>query len=79
MAKDITLGIEKQTFKNLRLRTSDAAAYCGLSKSTFDKYRITGEGPAFLKLGRAVVYDLKDLDFWMESNRFTSTSEVGLE
>ncbi len=61
--------------KSFRLRTSDAAKYCGLSKSTFDKYRITGEGPAFLKLGRAVVYNLADLDNWLESKRVHSTSE----
>lgn len=60
---------------NIRMRTADAAKYCGLSKSTFDKYLITGEGPMFLKLGRSVVYNLSDLDEWLESKRFRSTSE----
>lgn len=59
-------------------RTADAAAYCGLSKSTFDKYRLTGQGPAFLKLGRAVAYRVSDLDEWLESNRFKSTSEFAV-
>jgi predicted DNA-binding transcriptional regulator AlpA len=59
-----------------RKRTTDAAAYCGLSKSTFDKYRLTGEGPAFLKLGRSVVYDVADLDAWLNSKRRHSTSET---
>lgn len=57
-----------------RLRTADAASYCGLSKSTFDKYRLTGEGPAFLKLGRSVVYDTADLDTWLTANRQSSTA-----
>lgn len=61
--------------QNIRLKTPDAAAYCGLSKSTFDKYRITGAGPVFLKLGRSVVYNRSDLDLWLDSNRFSSTSE----
>ncbi len=61
---------------NKRLRTADAAAYCGLSKSTFDKYRLTGEGPIFIKLGRSVVYDTGDLDSWMEDSKQTSTSQT---
>jgi len=59
-----------------RLRTIDAASYCGLSKSTLDKYRLTGEGPVFIKLGRVVVYDVTDLDTWLNSNKFHSTSEI---
>jgi predicted DNA-binding transcriptional regulator AlpA len=58
-----------------RLRTADAAAYCASSKSTFEKYRLTGEGPAYIKLGRVVVYDLQDLDSWLTSHRRMSTSQ----
>ena len=57
------------------LRTPEAADYCGLTKSTFDKYRITGEGPVFVKRGRAVIYDLTDLDNWMEEGKRRSTSQ----
>jgi predicted DNA-binding transcriptional regulator AlpA len=60
-----------------RLRTADAAAYCASSKSTFEKYRLTGEGPAYIKIGRVVVYDRDDLDTWLASHRRMSTSEQG--
>lgn len=60
---------------NHRLRTADAAAYCASSKSTFEKYRLTGEGPAYIKLGRVVVYDLEDLNTWLASHRRMSTSD----
>ena len=30
--------------------TSEAAAYCRSAKSTFDKLRLTGGGPRFIKL-----------------------------
>jgi predicted DNA-binding transcriptional regulator AlpA len=60
-----------------RLRTADAAAYCASSKSTFEKYRLTGEGPAYIKIGRVVVYDRDDLDSWLASHRRLSTSEQG--
>lgn len=65
--------------QNCRLRTADAASYCASSKSTFEKYRLTGEGPAYIKLGRVVVYDLEDLNTWLASNRRMSTSEQGAE
>lgn len=60
---------------NQMLRTPDAAAYCGISKSTLDKYRITGQGPAYIKLGRAVVYDISDLNRWLVERKVRSTSE----
>ncbi len=58
-----------------RLRTRDAATYVGSSSSTLEKYRLTGEGPAFIKLGRVVVYDTEDLDRWMADRRCRSTSD----
>ncbi len=60
---------------NPRLRTTDAAAYCGSTKSTFEKYRLTGEGPAYSKIGRVVVYDKADLEIWLNSKKHNSTSE----
>jgi predicted DNA-binding transcriptional regulator AlpA len=58
------------------LRTPEAAFYCGSSPSTFEKLRLVGGGPRFIKLGRRVVYDPADLDTWLASNRRASTSEV---
>ncbi len=58
------------------VRTPGAAAYCGLKESTFEKFRIRGEGPRFIRLGRrAVGYDLADLEKWLDERRFLSTSE----
>ncbi|KQQ38335.1 hypothetical protein ASG19_04590 [Rhizobium sp. Leaf306] len=56
------------------LRTEDAASYTGLSASTLTKLRLTGGGPEYIKLGKAVVYDLADLDVWLSSKRRRSTS-----
>ena len=58
------------------LRTKDAAAYIGLSKSTLEKMRVTGGGPPFIKMGKTVVYDVTDLDAWMAERRFRSTAEA---
>jgi len=45
------------------LTTDQAAALLALGRSTLEKWRCTGAGPKFLKLGaRRVGYDKADLD-----------------
>ena len=58
------------------LKTPEAAAHVGLSKPTLERFRITGEGPRYCKLGGAVRYRIADLDAWLESRVVCSTSEV---
>ena len=59
------------------LDTRAAAAHLGLSPRTLDRYRVSGEGPAFYKLGTRVRYRLADLEAWAESRRRRSTSDDG--
>jgi predicted DNA-binding transcriptional regulator AlpA len=62
------------------VRTPEAAAHAGASTSTFEKYRIHGGGPPYCKLGpKLVVYDLDELDKWLEARRRLSTSDPGEE
>lgn len=56
--------------------TREAAAYCRLGKPTLERFRITGEGPAYLKLGGAVRYRRCDLDAWLATRLTRSTSEA---
>ena len=51
------------------LDTRQAAAYLGLSPKTLIKMRITGEGPRYAKVGRRVIYDMADLDAWVEERK----------
>ncbi len=60
------------------LDTRAAAAHLGLSPRTLDRYRVSGEGPEFYKLGSRVRYRLADLEAWAESRRRRSTSDEGL-
>ncbi|MEQ1708782.1 MAG: helix-turn-helix domain-containing protein [Terricaulis sp.] len=58
------------------LDVRQAAARLGLSKSTLDKMRCRGVGPKFVKsTDRAVRYDPKDLDSWVEKRRRQSTGQ----
>jgi len=58
-----------------RFRVRKAAEYIDMSTSWLAKRRMRGDPPAFLKIGRAVVYDQGELDAWLRSCRRQSTSE----
>lgn len=58
------------------LETEPAAQRLSLSPRTLEKWRMTGRGPTFMKLGRRVLYSETDLTAFAESRRRTSTSEA---
>lgn len=58
-----------------KVRTGGAASYSGLAESTLEKLRVSGDGPRYIRVGRVVVYDLDDLDEWLNSHKRNSTSE----
>lgn len=59
-----------------KLTTYEAANYLRLALSTLAKLRCFGGGPRFAKVGpRRVVYDKDDLDEWLASRSYRSTSE----
>jgi hypothetical protein len=63
--------------KRPMLGTHEAADYLKIARQTLAKFRVTGEGPAFYKLGRQVVYDPDDLDRWTSEKKRRSTSDRG--
>jgi excisionase family DNA binding protein len=59
------------------LSQRDAAALLGLSPRTLERYRVTGQGCRYTKLGRRVLYRADDLEAWIASRVRTSTSDLG--
>ena len=58
------------------LRTRDAAPRVGLTPATLEKLRVIGGGPPFYRVGpKRIFYDPADLDCWVRSKKFASTSE----
>ncbi|MBF0183717.1 MAG: helix-turn-helix domain-containing protein [Magnetococcales bacterium] len=57
------------------LRQEQAAAHIGLAPPTLEKMRFRGDGPAYSKIGRVVVYDRDLLDEWVTSRTINSTSQ----
>lgn len=58
-----------------RLHRKQAAEFLGVSLSWLDKARISGLGPVFVTMGGRVLYDSRDLEAFIDSNRHSSTSE----
>jgi len=55
--------------------TKQTADYLKLSVSTLNRMRGTGEGPTYAKIGRRIIYELSDLDAWVEARKRTFTGE----
>lgn len=58
-----------------KLSAVEAAAYMGISRSWLDKTRLHGGGPAYLKVGRRVVYDVVELERWLSTRARAHTSQ----
>ncbi len=58
------------------LTTQEAGRYLGLATSTLNKWRCHGDGPVFIKLGRAVRYRKEDLGDFLAKCAKHSTSQA---
>ncbi|HAS89510.1 MAG TPA: DNA-binding protein [Desulfovibrio sp.] len=58
------------------LSTKEAAEKLGLSPGTLEVWRCLGKGPRYIKIGRRVGYDLKDLDAYVESCKVVPLEEM---
>ena len=65
--------------EGILLNTEQAAKRFGLSPRTLERYRVTGEGPEYVKLGHAVRYSVSALNRWLKGRTRRSTSDDGGE
>ena len=67
--------METQPVKRRLLTDPEAATYIGMSISFLRQGRMEGRranrspGPPFIKMGKAIRYDIQDLDAWLAANR----------
>ncbi|MCZ8283538.1 helix-turn-helix domain-containing protein [Aquidulcibacter sp.] len=60
------------------LTVEDAASHLKISKHTLNRWRVTGEGPPFIKYGpRLIRYLVTALDEWAQERMFANTSQYG--
>jgi predicted DNA-binding transcriptional regulator AlpA len=56
------------------IKDTEAAKRLGLEVATLRRWRWSGKGPAFVKVGSAVRYDPAIIDQFIDGNRRSSTS-----
>jgi hypothetical protein len=56
--------------------TNTLATITGVSASTWNKRRLTGDTPPFIKVGRSVRYHLPTARAWMTDRQRRSTSDI---
>jgi hypothetical protein len=56
------------------LDTAQAAQYTGYGVGTLERYRISGAGAVYSRVGRRVLYHRDDLDEWLRLGLRRSTS-----
>jgi hypothetical protein len=47
----------------------------GVTEGCLAKWRVTGEGPAFIRVQRRIAYDPRDVQVWLDARRVQSTSQ----
>lgn len=57
------------------LTSNEASMALRLSKRTLERWRVSGDGPPYVKAGRRVLYRSEDLLDWTASHIVRSTSQ----
>jgi predicted DNA-binding transcriptional regulator AlpA len=57
------------------LTQRQCAEALGLSERTLERFRVSGVGPKFVRMGKSVRYRLSDVEVWLASRVVGSTSE----
>jgi excisionase family DNA binding protein len=50
------------------LTLDDVVAYLGIPKNTLYRWRVDGEGPRAMKIGKHLRYRRTELEAWLEKN-----------
>lgn len=55
------------------LEIEEVAALLHVSRSLLAKWRMTGRGPRFMKVGRRILYECGEVSRWLEAQERSST------
>jgi len=58
------------------LPSPKVANLLGIKPGTLRAWRVLGKGPRFIRIGGSVFYRVSEVESWLKSHEFSSTSEV---
>jgi predicted DNA-binding transcriptional regulator AlpA len=70
--------MEEEAMKQL-LNEKEVEQVFGLNRRTLQRWRVTGEGPCFIRANRSIRYAVKDIEDFLSVRKHSSTSEYALE
>ncbi len=59
-----------------KLNTLQAAEFLGIQKNTLEVWRCYKKGPKYSKIGRRVLYDIKDLEEYFQENNVHTCDSI---
>ena len=57
------------------MRPKEVSEYTQLPIASLAKMRMRGDGPHFYKVSRLVIYDVDDIEVWLEARKRRSTRD----
>jgi predicted DNA-binding transcriptional regulator AlpA len=58
-----------------RLSEKDAAEFLGIKVQTLQNWRQARTAPPYYKVGGKIIYDLREVEQWMEARRVPTASD----
>jgi hypothetical protein len=68
---------EPKNRNNTLLKTEATANRLNVSPRTLEKWRLSGSGPLYIKMGSLVYYAEADIENWLVRQKRRSTSDSG--
>lgn len=62
--------------KKIILNNDEAAEYLKVKASTLNNWRLQGKGPIYINTGNHILYDIKDLNDFLEENKFEPNDKL---
>lgn len=59
------------------LTAEEAAEKLRLKPQTLAKWRVTGDGPKYRRIGTRALYEKREVERWLEARTYAHTSEEG--
>jgi hypothetical protein len=65
---------EKRNFSQRYITEIQLEKMTGRSRKSWQRDRIKGGGVKFIRCGGKILYDMRDIESWLEDHKFESTS-----
>jgi predicted DNA-binding transcriptional regulator AlpA len=77
MGRAVGLPVPLRWSSTMYVTTKEAARLLGFHPITLAKWRVSGDGPPYRKVGRSIRYDPAVIEEWMAERSYENTTQYG--